>query len=183
MTGTSIDTMKTGNYCWAVRPGRILIAICVVLAAWIWLPRAEAQTPRQRLTDSGDVLEFEWAPQGDALYLTRAGQVVDRSARVQQVTGDLYRVALDGQEQLLAPRANELAVSPSGGALAFVRLADDGSARLVQYDLARQSEQEVAQVSWGVKPQWNRSGDALLYASGGAVTAARRGTQVNLFPG
>src|SRR3954447_11469491 len=83
----------------------ILAALC---AFQCLLARADAQTSLRRLTTTGDVLEFDWSPNANSLYVTRAGQVIPLSQSRQQITGDLSQVsAADGATQMLAQNAND----------------------------------------------------------------------------
>lgn len=152
-----------------------VFGILTLFAFLFLIPRANAQNPLRRLTTTGDVLEFVWSPRGDAVYITREGDTLALSDTRAQITGDLYRVALeDAQSELLARQANFARPSPSGDEIAFVRLAHDGSARLMGVQAATKQTRDVDAVTWGALPQWNRAGDALYYAQDGGITRRTR---------
>lgn len=144
------------------------------------LSRAAAQTPVRQLTTSGDVMEFIWAAEGDALYVVREGEIVSRGARRQQITGDLYRVdASSGAGELLARTVNGLAGADTGESIAFSRLQGDGSAQLIVYSPSTRQERVAGIVSFGANAQWNRAGETLYFVEQGRVrssTATERAT-------
>lgn len=161
-----------------------VFGIFTLFACLFLLPRANAQNPLRRLTTTGDVLEFVWSPRGDAVYITRAGDTLSLSATRAQITGDLYRVAFeDAQSELLERDANFARPSPSGDEIAFVRLAQDGSARLMAVQTATEQTRDVDTVTWGAPPQWNRAGDALYYAQDGGITFRTRAESGAAFGG
>lgn len=147
-------------------------------------PTALSAPAPRRVTTTGDVLTFVWAPAGDALYLTRAGRAMNVSPRTTQLTGDLYRVALDRPEpELLAENANNVAPAPDDSRVAFARLAENGSAQLLIVDRATHGEQVIAPVEWGSQPRWSARGDRLLYLQGGVAAWQAGGTRAPVMRG
>ncbi len=165
------------------------LLLCAFFAASIFIPRSAAQSPLRRLTTTGDVLDYVWSATGDALLVTRAGEIVRVAPRRRQVTADLYRIATaTGTSDLLAANAQLVTAAPSGTHAAFVRLFAGGDAQLVELDLQNLSERGVDKISWGAQPQYGRAGDALLYArqnaimraAGGQRSAALQGREIPL---
>jgi hypothetical protein len=129
--------------------------------------KAGAASPVRRLTRTGDVMEFAWAPGADALYITRAGETLTLSSTRAQVTGQLYRVAAgDGQVELLAQNVNTVRPSAQGNPIALTRLDANGSVQLMTLDLQTHKTRPVDTVTWGILPQWSGAGDTLYYLKG-----------------
>lgn len=148
-----------------LRPALGLMLAAFLLAA---PPKAFSAPGPRPLTSTGDVLMFAWAASSDALYITRAGETLNVSTTTRQITGEVYRVGLDAQSELLARNANHVAPAPAGRTIAFTRLGTHGAADLYVADVASRREQRVGAVDWGIQPQW--SGDELLYVRGGVVS-------------
>lgn len=139
-----------------------------------------ASAPR-RLTTNGDVLTFTWSLAGDALYVTRAGELFELAPGRQQITGDLYRVEIkSGQAELIARNANASSPSPDDQSIAFTRLGADGRADLVLLDRANKSQQVLGPVEWGSQAQWNRATGELLYARNGLLVHHADGNEQSL---
>ncbi|MBI4671864.1 MAG: PD40 domain-containing protein [Chloroflexi bacterium] len=159
-----------------------VVAILIVMSLGQFLPHANAQVSLRRLTTTGDVLEFVWAPRGDALYVTRAGRALNLSSTRTQMTGDLYRVTLaNAQNELLAQNANHARPSPSDDEIAFTRLNQSGSARAIVYDTRAQQELDVGETIFGALPQWKREGGTLYLLQDGKMRRATRTERATLF--
>lgn len=164
---------------------KFIVGIAVVgalLALMVGLPRASAQAAVRRLTGTGDVLEFVWSPQGDVLYVTREGKVVELNGAKQQVAGDLYRVGLDGGAgELLAKRANGTRAPLVGDEIVFTRLKNDGTAQLVVYNPRGNAEREVGAIAFGALPSWNREGGALFFVEDGRMQRMTKAARETVF--
>ena len=122
-------------------------------------------------------MTYSWASSGNALYVTRSGAVLSISPTKQQTLGDLYRVPLSGgAATLLAHSSNNVASAPSGNALAFVRLNSDGSSRLIRLDPASAHESVIETVPFNTQAVWDKTGDTLYYARGGAIARGTNST-------
>lgn len=178
-----IDTMQTRIYRNDM-PHRIFQALALFFALLflVLIPRANAQSALRRLTTAGDVMEFVWSPRSDALYVTRSGDELTLANTHAQITGDLYRLALDdAQSELLARNANNARPSPTAEVIAFARLSQDGSARLMEVQVNTKQTRDLDAVKWGATPQWNRTGDELYYAQNGKLTRAARAGRAAAF--
>ncbi|MGB8648713.1 MAG: SpoIID/LytB domain-containing protein, partial [Anaerolineae bacterium] len=159
---------------------RVLRSIIVVFLVMLWLgPWAgslHSAARLVRLTTTGDIAAFEWAPRGDALVFTRPGRAIPLTPTRQQTITDLYLVATTGGGAvLLATNANLPALSLDGTRIAFVELGGDGASSLHLYDLASHQDRTLEAIDWGARPQWDRAG-RLLYARQGRAQALNVGT-------
>ncbi|MGE5139650.1 MAG: LpqB family beta-propeller domain-containing protein [Rudaea sp.] len=122
----------------------------------------------ERLTSTGDVSSFEWAPRSDFLYVTRAGQTAATFAPDVQVVHDLYRISVpDGKSVLLQRDANQPAISPDGTRLVAVALAGEKPAVLEFIDAATGHTTTAGPVDRSNQPGW--AGVKAVYTSGGAL--------------
>lgn len=178
-----IDTPPTLRY-FQNMTRRLPFAVFLLFAlfAFQFLSPANAQTLTRRLTTTGDVMEFVWSPRGDELYVTREGNIISLTKTRQQITGDLYRVKLDdGASELLARNANSTRAPIVGDEIAFARLNDDGSARAFVFDPRSKQELEIAEITFGAIPQWNREGGTLFFVQDGKLRRATRNERATLY--
>lgn len=145
------------------------------------LPRANAQVPLRRLTTSGDVMEFIWSPRGDALYVTRAAELVSLDATNQQITGDLFRIhAADAASERVARNANSTRAPMVGDEIAFTRLNPDGSAQMLVYDPRSRQARDMGETTFGAAPQWSREGGTLYLLQEGKMRRVTRTERTTL---
>lgn len=146
------------------------------------LARADAQTPLRRLTTTGDLLEFVWSPDGSALYVTRAGQVISRSRTQQQLTGDLSQVNVaDATSRMLAQNANGTRAPIVGDEIAFTRLNRDGTSHVIVYNPQANQELDEGEITFGAEPQWSREGGTLYVEQDGKMFRSTRTERVPTF--
>lgn len=127
-------------------------------------------------------MEFVWSPRGDALYVTRAGQVIALSDTRKQITGDLWSVsAADGASTRAARNANSTHAPIVGDEIAYTRLAEDGSARVIVYNPNGAQELDEGAISFGAQPQWNREGGTLFFVDDGKMRRTTRTERATLF--
>jgi len=158
-----------------LRLAMITAAVSLSLAVAVLSGRgaASANPFPQRLTTTGDVVQFTWGSRDDTLWVTRwqPGPPVGRSP-AQQLT-DLWTVYLDGRPARLHARdAIHPAVTMPGGHLAYLRYNDGDSRLVIEADNVVEQPADFQQA-----PLWWAGGSLLFWYQGRPAlsdTAGRR---------